>query len=153
MKQIFSHPILLYSFFIITTVFGWVVGLFDVEILDKVSVFNMIIFESIISLVIFTILLLLKKHSIQSVKKDFLSLSKKEILFFILFGLMGTLFGIWSTAMTKYNSVGTIEMIGFFISLIIGGIALHITKERKMNASRILGIIIIMFGGYLLMRK
>ena len=55
--------------------------------------------------------------------------------------------------MIKHHSVGKIEMIGFIISLLVGAIALHVTQEKKMNISRFLGIIIILFGGYLLMRE
>lgn len=153
MKGFLSHPLLLITFFIITTIFAWVSGGFSSDILTKISIFNVVLIDAIISFIFLLLTMLLTNHSFENIKKDFKLLSKKEIILFILFGILSSFFGIWSTTMSKYHSVGKIEMMGFFISLIVGGIALHLTNEKKMNFSRILGIVIIAFGGYLLIRE
>jgi drug/metabolite transporter (DMT)-like permease len=153
MKELISHPILLISFFLITTIFGWISGDFTTKILTKMSILSMILIDTLISLVILFLFMIFNNHSIKNIKNDLKILDTKEIIFFIMLGIFGTIFGVWSTTMLKYHTVGNIEMLGFFISLIIGGIGLHLTKEKKMNFSRILGIVIIALGGYILMRE
>lgn len=153
MKKLLSNSSLLIVFFMITTIFGWISSKFTENILNKLSIINVILIESIIGFIILLILMVINNHSFYKIKNEFTSLSKKELCYFILLGIFGTMFGFGSTIMIKHHSVGKIEMIGFIISLLVGAIALHVTQEKKMNISRFLGIIIILFGGYLLMRE
>ena len=153
MKKMLSNSLLLIIFFIITTIFGWISSKFTENILNKLSIINVIFIDSIVGFIILVILMAISNHSFYKSKKEFTSLSKKEILYFILLGILGTIFGIGSTIMMKHHSVGKIEMIEFVISLLVGAVALHVTKEKTMNISRFLGIVIILFGGYLLMRE
>ena len=153
MKKLISHPILLILLFILTTIFGWISGIFTTNILTKMSILSMILIDTLIGFVILFLIMVFNNHSIENIIKDIKILNTKEIIFFILLGIFGTLFGVLSTTMSKYHSTGTMEMTEFFISLIIGFIGLYLTKEKKMNFSRILGIVLIALGGYFLMRE
>lgn len=153
MKNLLSNSLLLIIFFIISTIFGWISSKFTENILNKLSIINVILIDSIVSFIILVLLMVISNHSFYKIKKEFTSLSKKEILYFILFGILGTIFGMGSTIMIKHNKVGKIEIIRFIISLLVGAVALHVTQEKNMNISRVLGIVIMLFGGYLLMRE
>ena len=153
MKKMLSNSLLLIIFFIITTIFGWISSKFTENILNKLSIINVILIDSIIGFIILVLLMAMSNHSFYQIKNEFTSLSKKEILYFILLGILGTIFGLGSNIMIKHNKVGKIEIIRLIISLLVGAIALHVTQEKKMTISRILGIVIMLFGGYLLMRE
>ena len=74
-------------------------------------------------------------------------------MYYIILGIFGTLMGLTSSLLLKYHKLEKIEMVGFMTSLIIGSMVLHVMGEKTMNISRIFGVGLIAFGGYLLMRK
>ena len=130
MKDILSHPYILILFFIITTIFAWLTGEFESKIINKISILTILLVEAILSFLILLLITLCNSNSIKNIKKDLSSLSKSEIIFIILIGFVGTFFGLWSITMTKYHGFNKVEMLGFFITLIVGSIALHVTKKR-----------------------
>ena len=153
MKHFLSHPFLLCFFFIITTLFGLVAGNFEKNMLTKISVFNLIVVDAFFSNLILILIMLFRKISIKDVYNDFKYLKYNELLYFSILGIFGTFIGITSSTMLKYHSIGKIEMIGFFTSLIITALALHFMGEKKLDVLRVFGVFLIGGGGYFLMRE
>ena len=153
MEHFLKSRYAVYSFFLLTSIFGWLTASFEKNLLKKINPVTMVFFDTIIAtFVLGTILIKQYRTKPQKAMSEFSKLSTDEIWKIIALGVYGTFIGVSASNLLKYHDVSDMEMSGFMISLFVSGIAIYLLAEKSFTISRLFGFILLIIGGYFFMR-
>ena len=153
MEQFIKSRYAVYTFFLLTSVFGWLTASYEKGLLKKFNPITMVFFDTIIAtFVLGSILISQYRRKPQKTIREFTKLSFDDIWKLTALGIFGTFIGVVASNLLKYHDVSDMEMSGFMISLFVSGIAIYLLAEKEFTISRFMGFILLIIGGYFFMR-
>ena len=153
MEQFIKSRYAVYTFFLLTSVFGWLTASYEKGRLKKFNPITMVFFDTIIAtFVLGSILISQYRRKPQKTIREFTKLSFDDTWKLTTLGILGTLIGVIASNLLKYHDVSDMEMSGFMISLFVSGIAIYLLAEKEFTISRFMGFILLIIGGYLFMK-
>ena len=142
-----------YTFFLLTSIFGWLTASYEKGLLKKINPITIVFFDTIIATFVLGIIILTQyRQKPNKTIKEFSKLSTSDLWKITALGVLGTFIGVSASNLLKYHDVSDMELSGFMISLFVSGIAIYLLAEKKFTVSRCMGFILLLIGGYFFMK-
>ena len=152
MKNFFSNNLIILAYFFLLGFIGLFTKTFFKNLLDKYGVFNLMLIEATIGLIVLIPVLFYRKTVLnKDIIPIFESITSKELLYLILLGVFGIGTGYIGSNFVKNNSVSKLLVLDIVIGISLSFVGMHFIEKKTITKKQLGGLILICTGAYLIL--
>lgn len=153
LEPIFKNDIALYIYLFLTISLGWYYGQLGKHYTNKYDINVLIFIETIVLLIGISLLLAHKHHKTPHLlKRKILNIDIKDYALLIAFAVYGFSITYIGLNFLQHHDFSKIRISEFIISIPISAFGLYYFSTQKLTNEKILGLILVVIGGYLFMK-